>query len=136
MKNYLILAIISMFLFGINSILQKKAQNIDSISLSMITIGTAFIIMFIVWLINFKNKQLSINGIAYGGLSGFVFSIAFLLFIYSLRIGTLQIVILLNGLSAGVTIILAFIIFKESLNLYQIIGLCFGFTAIILFNIK
>jgi transporter family protein len=136
MKNYLIFAVISMLMFGINSIIQKKAQNIDSISLSLFTIGTAFIIMLIVWLLNFKNKQISTEGIIYGGFAGLVFSTAYLLFIYSLRIGTLKIVILLNGLSAGVTILLSFFIFKESLNLYQIIGLCLGFAAIILFNLK
>src|SRR4030042_2821864 len=115
MKSYFIYAVISMLLFGINAIVQKKAPDIDSISLSLFTIGSAFIIILIIWLINFNNKILSIKGSIFGGISGLIFSIAFLLFIYSLRIGKLQIVILLNGLSAGVAILLSFLILKESL---------------------
>ena len=135
MNRYIFFALISMFLFGVNSLIQKKAPGIDSISLSLITLGTAFIIILIIWLINFNNKILSLKGSAYGITAGLVFSIAFFLFIYSLRIGKLQVVIILNGMSAGVTILLSFLILRESLSFTQIIGILLGFMAIVLFNI-
>ena len=136
MKNYFIFAVISMLLFGINALIQKKAPNIDSISLSLFSIGSAFIIVLIIWLLNFKNKEISIKGSIYSISSGLIFSIALLLFIYSLRIGNLKIVVLLNGLSAGVAVILSFFLLKESISIYQIIGIFLRIAAIALFNIK
>ncbi len=136
MKNYFFLALISMLLFSINTIIQKKMSNIDSITLTLFTVGFAFVFILIIWLINFNNKILSLKSTILCGITGIIYSIAILLFIYSLRIGKIQIVVLLNGLSAGVTIILSFLILKESLNLYQIIGVCLGVIAIVFLNIK
>lgn len=136
MKNYVILAIVSMFLFGINAVIQKKAPDIDSITFSLISIITSTLIIFIIWIINFNNKVLSVKGSIYSIISGIVFAIAFLFFIYSLRIGKPQIVLLFNGMSAGIAIILSFIILKESISLFQIIGIMLGLTAIIFFNLK
>ncbi len=79
MKNYFFLALISMLLFSINTIIQKKMSNIDSITLTLFTVGFAFVFILIIWLINFNNKILSLKSTILCGITGIIYSIAILL---------------------------------------------------------
>ncbi len=135
MEQYIILALVSTFFFGLNAIILKSAKNIDSITLSLVSVVTAGILIFIYWLFFLSKKQVSPEGIKYGVFSGIAYTLAFVLFIMAIKSGKVSIVAPINALSAGVAVILSLIVFSEKLTLIKIGGIVLGIVATILLSI-
>jgi len=132
MEQYVIIALISMFFFGTNAIIQKSAKNIDPITLTLVALVTATTLTLIYWLFFAPNKEHSIQGISFGILSGVAFAIAFITFIIALKMGKASVVVTINALSAGVAVILAVTLLAEKLTLLKIGGIVLGIIAAIL----
>lgn len=135
MEQYIILAFISTFFFGLNAIILKSAKNVDAVTLGLISTATASIFIFLYWFFFFSKKQLSPPGIKFGVLSGTAYTIGLLLFIMAVKAGKVSIVAAINALSAGVAVILAIMIFSEKLTAIKIGGIILGIIAAVLLSI-
>jgi len=135
MEQYILLAIISMLFFGINSVMLKNATKIDSVTLSLVAISTAAMAILICWGLFFQKKEITSEGIAYGIGAGLVYTVAFVLFVMALQTGKTSVVVTINALSAGIAVLLSVIVFRENLSITQIMGIVLGIVATILLTI-
>ena len=135
MEKYIIIAIIGAMLSSIIPIIQKRAQGIDSITLTFTSIGTSFFCILIYWFFFNNSKEYSVKGISSGIIAGIIFAITFLLFIIALRLGKASIVVVINSLSIVLTVILSMVFLSESLTIKQFIGIVLGMISIILLTL-
>jgi uncharacterized membrane protein len=135
MEQYIVLAFISTFFFGLNAIILKSAKNLDPVALGLISTATAAIFIFIYWFFFFSKKQFSPAGIKFGVLSGAAYAIGLILFIMAVKAGKVSIVAGINALSTAVAVILAIIVFSEKLTAIKIGGIILGIIAAVLLAI-
>ena len=135
MEQYVIIAIISMFFFGVNAIILKSAKNIDSVTLTLISIVTVAILTLLYWTFFVSKKEFSIQGAGFGILSGIVYSLALVLFVIAIKQGKVSIVSTINALSAGVAVILAVLLLSEKLTAVKIAGVILGILATVLLSL-
>ncbi len=135
MEQYIFLALISTFFFGLNAIVLKLSKNIDLITLTLISVSTAAVLVFLYWIFFIKNRKITIQGAGYGAASGILFSLAIILFIIALRTGKASIVVPINALSAGVAVVLAVLFLSEKLTLLKVLGIILGIAAAVLLSI-
>ena len=132
MEQYVVVALISMFFFGVNAILLKSAKNINPITLTLISLATATILTLLYWTIFVSKKEFSLQGAGFGILSGIAYTLALVLFVIALKQGKVSIVSTINALSAGVAVILAILIFSEKLTAIKVAGVILGILAAVL----
>ncbi|MFH0961718.1 MAG: EamA family transporter [archaeon] len=132
MESYILIALASTVFFGANAIILKSAKNIDSTSLTLISLATAAFLTLLYWIFFVKEKILSSLGVASGVLSGAVYFLALLLFVVALKRGSTSVVATLNALSALVAVFLAVILLSEKLTLTKIAGIALGIAAAVL----
>ena len=126
MESYIIIALISMVLFGTNAVILKSAKNIDPVSLTLFSIGTSALVALIWWtFFNFK-RVLSLQGVGFGILSGILNGIAIVLFVIAIHKGKASIVAPISALGAGVAVILAVVFLSEKLTLFHVSGIILG----------
>ncbi|MFQ5531028.1 MAG: EamA family transporter [Candidatus Nanoarchaeia archaeon] len=134
MEFYIILALLGMFLFGINAILYKIAPNIDPITLTLVSFTVSAVGTFIYWMLFVSNKQVSFGGISIGILVGLTSVIALASFITALKLGKASVVSTIRSLSVLVTIIIAVIFLHEKMSITHWIGIVFGVIATVLLS--
>lgn len=134
MENYIILALICMFFFGINAILYKIAPKIDPVTLTLISFTVSAIGTFIYWFFFVTNKEFSWKGASIGLVAGLSSVVALITFISALKLGNVSTVNTIRALSVGVTVLLAIIFLKESLSLAHWVGVAFGIVAVVLLS--
>jgi uncharacterized membrane protein len=135
MESYIIIAIISMFFFGANAIILKSAKNIDSVTLTLISLATAAVLTLLYWTFFVSKKEFSLQGAGFGLLSGAVYALALVLFVIAIKQGKVGVVSTINALSAGVAVILAVFLLSEKLTLVKIAGVVLGVIAAILLSL-
>jgi transporter family protein len=132
MEQYIILALISMLFFGVNAVILKSAKNIDSVTLTLISLATAVILTLVYWIFFVSKKEFSIQGAGFGLLSGMAYTIALVLFVMAIKQGKVSIVATINALSAGVAVILSVVLLSEQLTTVKIVGVVLGIAAAVL----
>lgn len=115
-----------------NAIILKTAKNIDSVSLTLISLSTAAILTLLYWTFFYSKKEITFQGATYGILSGMAYALALVLFVIAIKQGKVSIVATINALSAGVAVILAVSVLSEKLTLIKIVGIIFGIIAAVL----
>jgi len=135
-EAYLVFAIISMFFFGINGIIIKLAPEIDSVTLTLVSVSTSTVVAFLYWLFRVQEKQISLHGVGYGVLSGLVSFTALVTFMIGLRSGNVSTVSTISSLGSAVTVILAVLFLSEKINLTQGIGIFMAIISVILLGAR
>lgn len=135
MEQYILLALISTFFFGLNAIVLKLSKNIDPITLTLISVSTAAVLVLFYWAFFVKSSGITIQGAGYGIASGILFSLAIILFIIALKAGKASIVAPINALNSGVAVILAVLFLSEKLTLLNVLGIVLGIIAAVLLSL-
>lgn len=135
MESYILIAIISMVLFGVNAIVIKSAKNIDPITLSVVSLGTAFCLALVYWFFFYHKKEFGNDGLAVGAASGVIYFFALILFIVALQKGKASVVVTINALSAGVAALLAIFFLSEKITILKLTGIVLGIIAVILLSL-
>ena len=135
MEPYIIIALISMLFFAVNTFILKLSPKIDSVSLSLISVSTAAVCIFMYWLIFNTKKEITMQGAGYAVLSGAVYTVALILFVVALRMGKASVVSTINALSAGVLLILVVAFLSEKITAIQWAGIILGIIAAVLLSL-
>jgi uncharacterized membrane protein len=132
MSKYIIIAIISSVLFGINTIVQKRITGADPITFTLLAMASGTVFVWIYWLFDKTHKVHTTQGISYSLISGVLSALAFLLFIIALRHCKVSTVVIINSFSAVIAVLLSVALMYEKLNITQIIGVIMGISGVIL----
>jgi transporter family protein len=134
MELYIFFAVISMTFFGINGVLIKVAPEIDPFSLTLVSFSSSTVVAFLYWLICVPDKQVSMQGVGYGVLSGLVSFTALIAFMIGIRMGNASTVSTISSLSSAITVILAVLILSEKITLTQGIGIIIAIISVFLLS--
>lgn len=125
MKNYQVLALISMLFAGLTSVIAKAGLNVSADT--ALAIRTVFVFGFV--LINvlcFKNfdefSKLTKSDVLFLGISGFTTALSWIFYYRAIKIGDVSQVALIDKGSILITITLATIFLGESLTWKTALG--------------
>ncbi len=135
MQTWIIFALVSMFLSGMNAILFKVAPNIDAVTLTLVNFAAATVATFIVWIGGFVDREVSVPGVLWGVAAGVSSMLLLIAFIKALQLAPASYVNTIRGLSAAVTVILAIIFLGEKITLAKGSGIVLAIIAGILLTI-
>ncbi len=132
--NWLIYALLSLFLYGLWGLFSKLATNyIDAKSVLVYDVCGAVVVCLILLGTNSFQWQGDIRGIIYAILVGIAGTTATLFFLIAISQTSVSTVLIITSLYPAVTVVLAFLILKEPITLRQGIGIFFAILALIFF---
>ena len=134
--NYVILSLISMFVFGLAVFFYKLATpHMDSVSLVLLVYIIATFFTASVWFFT-PEKTITITGVKYSFLSASLAFIGMIAMISALKIGPVNIVSPIRNLSLVIAIILAMVFLGEKMTLTRGLGILFAAMSIVLLSIQ
>jgi transporter family protein len=135
MSKYILIAIISSVLFGITTIVQKKAIGVDPVTFVLLSMASGTVVTFLYWYFAAGARVYSAKGIWYGLIAGVMSAAAFLMFILALRNSKVSPIVVINTFSAAIAVILSVILLKEKLSVTQILGVIMGISGVVLVSL-
>lgn len=132
MENWLISALIALFLFGLWGFFPKIAVSYINPMSTIIYGVLGNVIVGIFCLMYLRHPDTNPKGIFFAILTGFCGLLGSLFYYYAAKKGNLSMVVTITALYPLITILLSVSILKEALSLKQIAGMILAFLAIIM----
>ena len=136
MPTWLILALLTLALWGVWGIFPKLATNYLSPTSVMVYegIGHIAVVIGVLAYLGFR-PEVQAKGITFAILAGLVGTVGSLAFLFALSRGKASVVVPLTALYPVVTIALALLILREPITWTQGAGIFFALVALLLFSL-
>ncbi len=136
MPAWLLLALLTLALWGVWGIFPKLATNFLSPASVMVYegIGHMLVVMGALVYVGFR-PEVHPKGIVLAFLAGFVGTVGSLVFLFALRGGKTSIIVPITAMYPVVTIALSLWLFREPVTLKQGAGIVLALLAILMFSL-
>ena len=135
--NWLFFSLLTLILWGVWGIFVKLSLNYVDwktywiVSYLPYLMMSTLLFLFYKPALDFRNE-----GVKYALIAGLIGTISYIFFFQAMKGGKVSLTITLTALYPLITIILAFLVLKESVNLFQGIGLILALISIVLLSIS
>lgn len=136
MREWFIFALLALIMWGLWAFFPKLAIQYLTPKSAIIweVLGSLLVGIIVLLFIKFQ-PEVQAKGIVFALLTGITATLGTLFFLYAVTHGKASIVVTTTALYPLITIALAFFILKETITLYQGIGMVLALLAMILFTL-
>lgn len=133
MELAILLAILTMFIYGMQNVVAKKAVSyIDTVPYTLIVYVFVACSSIALWIFDPAEKMITANGFYFTLIIAILSVIASLAYFRALKFGNLSIVNPIRSMAFIVTVIGAVAILNESITILKVVGISLAVCAILL----